>query len=201
VVKKGDKPKMNSTELPYAANNSAAISSTCKNVELAARLLDYAYSPEGHLFYNFGVEGESYNMINGYPTYSDWVFKNPKGWPLAQAIAAYARGCYNGAFVQDIRYNEQYLTIQAQKDAIKIWTIPGSTKYVLPTITPTPQESREFARIMNEVINYRDEMELKFILGTENLANWDNYVNNIKRMGIDRAIAIEEGALARFNAR
>ncbi|MDR0450126.1 MAG: extracellular solute-binding protein [Treponema sp.] len=201
VLRKGDKPRMSSTELPYALNGSAAISGSCKNVEIAARLLDWAYSPEGHMFYNFGIEGESYNMTDGYPVYTDVILKNPKGWPVAQGLAAYVRSVYNGPFVQDIRYVEQYMILPAQKEGYKTWAIEGALKYVLPTITPTPEESREFARIMNEINTYRDEMELKFILGTESLSGWDNYVNTIRRMGLDRAQAIQEAAMIRYNAR
>jgi putative aldouronate transport system substrate-binding protein len=54
---------------------------------------------------------------------------------------------------------------------------------------------------MNEINTYQSEMEIKFILGTENLSGWDTYVSTIKRMGIDRAIEIQNAALARYNAR
>jgi putative aldouronate transport system substrate-binding protein len=201
VLRKGDKPLMSSTELPYALSGSTAITASCKNVEIAARLLDWAYGPEGHMFYNFGIEGESYTMVDGYPTYTDIVMKNPKGWPISQGLGAYVRSVYNGPFVQDIRYFDQYMVLPAQKEGYKAWAIEGALKYVLPTITPTPEESREFARIMNEINTYRDEMELKFILGTENLSVWDNYVNTIQRMGLDRAQAIQEAAMTRYNAR
>ena len=40
-----------------------------------------------------------------------------------------------------------------------------------------------------------------FILGTENLNNWDNYVNTIKKFGIDRAIEIQNAALSRYLVR
>jgi putative aldouronate transport system substrate-binding protein len=201
VVNKGDSPKMGSTELPFSNSGSCAITASSKNITLAARVLDWAYGDEGHMFYNFGIEGESYNMVNGYPAYTDWILKNPSGWPIAQSLGAYVRSVYNGPFVQDLRYFEQYMVLPEQQNAIKVWTIEGSLKYTLPAITPTPDESREFAQIMNEINTYRSEMELKFILGTENLSSWDNYTSTIKRMGIDRAIAIQEAALARYNAR
>jgi putative aldouronate transport system substrate-binding protein len=54
---------------------------------------------------------------------------------------------------------------------------------------------------MNEINTYQNEMELKFILGTESLSNWSTYVSTIKRMGIDRAVEIQNAALARYNAR
>ncbi|MFW5436827.1 hypothetical protein [Paenibacillus apiarius] len=40
---------------------------------------------EGHILFNFGVEGESYKMEKGYPKYTDEIMKNPDGLPVAQA--------------------------------------------------------------------------------------------------------------------
>lgn len=40
---------------------STAISKKCKNVELAARFLDFGYTEKGHEIYNFGVEGENFD--------------------------------------------------------------------------------------------------------------------------------------------
>jgi putative aldouronate transport system substrate-binding protein len=201
VLRPGDKNKMSPVESPYSLNGSAAITGSCKNVEIAARLLDYAYGAAGTNLYNFGIEGESYTVINGFPTYTDVVTKNPKGWPISQGLGAYVRSVYNGPFIQQQPYIVQYLALPEQKDALKMWTVPGALKYVLPPITPTPEESREFARIMNEINTYRDEMELKFIIGTENLNNWDNYVRTVTNMGITRALEIQNAALTRYNAR
>jgi putative aldouronate transport system substrate-binding protein len=128
---------------------------------------------------------------------------NPNGWSVDQSIAAYVRATSGGPLIQDMRYQEQMFAHQVQKDAVKLWSIEGAERYVLPPVTPTPRESQESARIMNEIRTYRDEMEIKFILGTVPLtdAAWVNYVNTIKRLGIDRALEIQNTALARYNAR
>ena len=42
------------------------------------QLLDYAYSYDGHILFNFGVEGVSFNWVNGLPKYTDVVMKNPQ---------------------------------------------------------------------------------------------------------------------------
>ena len=55
--------------------------------------------------------------------------------------------------------------------------------------------------IVNEITTYRDEMALKYILGNESLDTFDEYVQNIKNMGLDRALEIQNGALERYNAR
>jgi putative aldouronate transport system substrate-binding protein len=54
---------------------------------------------------------------------------------------------------------------------------------------------------MNDITTYADEMVLKFIMGTENLSGFDNFVSTIQRLGINRAIEIQNGALNRYNAR
>ncbi|GHT55526.1 sugar ABC transporter permease [Spirochaetia bacterium] len=200
VVKKGDKPFMIDLDNPVYPVGPA-ITASSKNIELAARLLDYGYSKEGGMYSNYGTEGVSYNMINGYPTFTDLIMKNPQGWPLAQSISAYARSPIVGPFVQAKEYLEQYFALPEQKAAPSTWAISDPYKYKMPPVTPSPAESQEFARIMSEINTYVNEMRVKFILGTEPISNFDAYVNIIKRMGIDRAIEIQNAALARYNAR
>lgn len=201
VLEKGETPKFGSYEFPYANSNSAAITTSCKDVEAAARFLDYAYGEEGHFLFNFGIEGESYNMEDDYPKYADVLYNDPDGKPLNEAIAAYVRSNYNGPFVQDKRYIEQYLPLPQQQEAYQTWVKIDAANYLLPPITPTPDESQEFATIMNEINTYKDEMFLKFLFGDESIEGFDKYVDTIKNMGIDRAIEIQKNALERYNNR
>ncbi|MDR0450982.1 MAG: extracellular solute-binding protein [Treponema sp.] len=198
---RGQEPILLNIDNPYYGANSAAISGASRNVEIAARLLDYNYGQEGYMFNNFGVEGVSYNMINGYPTFTDLVMRNPQGWPVSQAMSAHVRSSYGGPMVQAIEYFQQYMALPEQKAGPDNWAIKEPFKHRLPPITPTPEESREFAQIMNEINTYTDEMITKFILGTEPLSSWDTFVSTIRRMGIDRALAIQNAALTRYNRR
>lgn len=201
TVEKGAQPQMGQIENKYPGSASVAITTSCENVELAARLLDYAYGEEGHMLFNFGVEGVSYEIINGYPTYTEDIINNPDGWSFAQSLAANIRGNYNGPFVQDIRYLEQYYQIDSQKEAIGIWGATEAVKYAVPPITPTEEESKEYSVIMSEINTYRDEMTLKFIFGTESLDNFDKYLDTINQFGLERALEIQNAALERFYAR
>jgi putative aldouronate transport system substrate-binding protein len=203
TIRKNDKPQFIVMDPAYSGSNSVAISTSCKDAEIAARWLDYGYSPEGYMYYNFGAEGVSYTMINGYPTYTDLILKNPQGWSIAEALNAHVRSVHGGPFVQAGEYFEQYMALPEQRAAPGIWMIEDPYRHFLPPLTPTPEESASYARIMTEVNTYRQEMITRFILGTEALtdASWNNYINTIKRMGIDQAIAIQNAALARFNAR
>jgi putative aldouronate transport system substrate-binding protein len=203
VLRKGGKPKMNTTDIPYANSlPGAAISGMSKNTELATRLLDWGYGTAGHNFYNFGIEGESYKWVSGYPLYTDYVMNNPS-WTIGQGVASYARAASTGPLLQDGRYQEQLFALDVQKDGMVMWPIQGADRYVVPPLSPTPEESSEFARIMNDVNTYQQEMESKFILGTEALTDsaWNNYIATLRRLGIDRAIEIQNAGLARYNKR
>ncbi len=180
---------------------NAAISAKCKHPDLAARVLDYGYSPEGSLLYNFGIEGQTYTLVNGNPKMTELVRKNPEGLSNTQVLAKYARSTYSGPFVQDKRYIEQYYEYPQQNDAVEQWQKNDYLQYMLPPLTPTPDESTQLAKIMNEINTYQDEMTVKFIMGTEPLKNFDQYVSVVQKMGIDRAIGLYQIALVRYNKR
>ena len=71
----------------------------------------------------------------------------------------------------------------------------------MPPITMSVDESTRYSNIMSDINTYVNEMVLKFIMGEEPMENWDAYVEKIKKMDIDKAIAIQEEALKRYNSR
>ncbi|MBD0381397.1 extracellular solute-binding protein [Paenibacillus sedimenti] len=201
VLKKGDIAMYGQKDPANSPGGMVAISAKSKNVEIAAKLLDYGYSEEGHMFFNFGTEGVSYKNESGYPKYTDLLLKNPDKLAPAQALSLYIRGNYNGPFVQDKRYIEQYLALQTQRDAVTTWQKTDVDKYKLPPITATPEESTELAKIMTDLNTLVDEMTLKIILGTEPVDSFDKYVEKFKSVKLDRAIEIKKASLDRYNKR
>lgn len=201
VLKKGDIAPFGQKDFAYSTGGAVAVSAKSKNAELAVKLLDYGYTDAGHMLFNFGKEGVSYKMDNGYPRFTDLLMKNPDKLAPSQAMGLHIRGNYNGPFVQDKRYIEQYLALQTQRDAVSTWQKTDVDKHQLPPITPTPEESSEFAKIMNDVNTLVDEMILKIILGAEKVDSFDTYVSKMKSLKIGRAIEIQKAALDRFNKR
>lgn len=201
TLKADQTPKFGQRDLTYSSDWSAAITASSKNADLAAMWLNFGYSEEGKLVYNFGTEGESYTMENGYPKYTDLIMKNPNKLPVTNAMARYIRGSYGGPMIQDVRYIEQYMELPEQKEAVNNWTKTDVQKYLLPRITLTPEESSAAAKIINEVDTYCDEMFLKFIMGVEPIEYFDKYVEQIKTLGIDKYLSIQQAALDRYNKR
>ena len=60
------------------------------------------------------------------------------------------------------------------------------------------EEVAEYNSIMTDIQTYVDEYKLKFILGTESLDNFPQFVENIKNMGIERAIEIRQAEYDRY---
>lgn len=200
VQKKGDKPTFLSYTSGIDRNIQAAISTKCKDIEAAARFLDYGFSKEGHILMNFGIENVSYKNVNGVPTYTEIITKNPNKLSFAQALANYTNVASGGAaLAQDVGYIKQYYALDQQKKALTSWG--DNTKTIMPLITPTDEESAESAKIINEVNTYVMEMQVKFIMGTEPLSNFDKFLDTLKKMNVDKATALQQQALDRYNKR
>lgn len=200
VLNKGDKAKYGFISTEYAVSNGhAAITKTSKNIELAARYLDYAYGEEGSLVYNYGAEGESYTIVDGKPTYTELVSKNPDKLSFAQAVTKYARGATNGPFVQDPGYIMQFYALPEQKEALTTyWTDQEFNKTILPMVSYTPAESEELAKIRTDLETFYNEYSLKVILGNESVDSFDQYLEQMKTLKVERAIEIVQAALDRY---
>lgn len=202
TLQKGEIPEFGQKDNNYVKGGAVAITTSCEDVELAARLLDYGYSEEGTMLYNFGIEGESYTLdADGNANYTDLILNNPDGLSITHAMGGYMRANYNGPFVQNERYAEQYYQFDSQKDAMDVWSNTNMKDHLIPPITPTVEESKEQAQYLTEINTYRNEMTLKFILGNASFDEWDEYVETIQGMNLDRVLEIQNAALERYHSR
>lgn len=186
-----------------ASGGSAAITTQCKNIDAAIWLLDYMYSEEGHMINCFGIEGESYNMVDGFPQFTDVVLQNPDGLSVAQALSIYARGHQSGPVVQDTRVNLQYYSLTSQVDGMTLWTRTDFGEYMYPAGAAIAiDNSEDFATITNNIKTYREEMEAKWITGQTELteASFQSYLDQLEAYGLRRAIQYKQDAYDTFMA-
>ncbi|WP_235886191.1 type 2 periplasmic-binding domain-containing protein [Paenibacillus cymbidii] len=195
TLKKGDKPVLGQME-PIFNGLGAAISKKNKNVVETVKWLDYKYGQQGSMLFNFGVEGKSYTMVNGFPTYTDDVMKNKDGLAFGVALTKYAIP-FGAPISQDTRYMDQNAALPQQKEALQLWTQPDNKGW-LPTLSLTSEEASKFATIMNDVKTYNDEMFDKFIMGAEPIENFDKFVEKLNKMNVQDAVKIEQAAYERY---
>lgn len=174
----------------------------CKNKEAAVKFMNYGYTEEGYMLLNFGIEGESYTMVDGYPTYTELITNNPNGWSMQQALAQYTMSWNAGPFVQDKRYMEQYAARPQQKAAQALWASTDAAKYMVPTLSIAEKDQAEYSKLWADINTFVSEMMIQYITGTADLAKFETeYLDQLKAMGIDRIIELRQEALDAFNAR
>lgn len=190
-------------ETPYPKYGCVAITTACKNPELAARWLDYAYGEDGDILFNFGIEGVSFEKKDGEYVYTDTIYNNPDGLTMQQAMANYFKSSASGPFIQSKGYIDQFYYRPQQQKALDAWLLNYDTvsKNILPNISKTADEAKEYSNIMAEITKYESKMFTNFILGTTPLSEYDNFIKKIKELNIDRAIEIQNAALERYNKR
>lgn len=201
VLKKGDMPEFGFRQLQVPGSAFAAITTSCKNIDTAMEFLDYGYSEEGTMLYNFGIEGESYNMIDGYPTYTDNITHNEEGLSMTAAMALYTRSFDRGPFVQDKRYLEQYSSMPEQVRAWHTWEQTNADAHILPHLYIAQEDLNEYTNLNTSVKSYADEMLLKFIMGKESLDKYDSFVDELNQRGLQTVLRLKQEAYNRYLSR
>lgn len=181
--------------------NATVITTANKYPKETMALLDYGYGKEGHMLFNFGTEGVSYKMENGYPKFTDLITNNSDGTPMASILVKYTRSKSNGPFVTDGRYGEQLSQFPQQKQALQSWTkwskeATEANTRVYENLTT--EENARIAPLMTEINTYRDEMFLKWVMGQQPLDNFEQYRQQLQKMGMDEVLKIRQAAYDRF---
>ncbi|WP_460318722.1 extracellular solute-binding protein [Paenibacillus sp. YSY-4.3] len=192
---KGTKPEFGQLDNAYAGTSSAAISANTNNIEAAMRWLDYAYSEEGSMLNTFGIEGATYELKDGVPRYTSLVVNNPEGLGSDQVMMKYSHST-NFPMIQ--RDNNLPVKYSQTAEALDIWRNTNHASHLLLSVTPTAEEADEMASIMNDINVLVKEAELKIILGAEPVEAHDKYVEQMKRLGIERALEIQQAAYERY---
>jgi putative aldouronate transport system substrate-binding protein len=204
ALKKGDVSNFGSLTRDMRPNGMAAIMTPCKEQDLAMRWFNIFYTETGNNLRNFGVEGLTYTWVNGYPKYTDLVMKNPEGLSMAAALLKYSRAAEPAPGLIDQRYADQYtFQFDQQKAAAANWTsnLDRLKVTMMVPVTFTPEEASSLGSTSSNINTYVAEMLPKFIMGTEDLSKFNDFVSQLRRLGIENEIKIRQTALDRYNAR
>jgi putative aldouronate transport system substrate-binding protein len=198
----------------YEKSRWGIVTTACKFPEEAVKWLNYGYTEEGFLLYNYGVEGISWNWERGdvpetdrvfypetllnknlFPKFTELMTNNPESMNFWELVPRYK--VHLGSYLRDPM---AYVIGQEVAEAMDTWNEAGND-YVMPPVTMTDEENREFSYIMDSINTFYEEMQLKFIMGIEPISKFDSFVAQIKKMRIDEAIKIKQAALDRYNKR
>jgi putative aldouronate transport system substrate-binding protein len=177
----------------------AVISAKTKYPEAAVRWLNYSYSPVGADLFNWGVEGISYNVVNGKKVYTDDVLYNPR-FSTEESNYIYKIHFAPKWMEFGVVCNPNLLRTPASLAARMLWGDDPNvdTTLSLPPYSLNMAEQSTRSRLLNDINTYVDEMTLKFITGAEPLSRWDAYVQTVNRMGLPDLLQSEQSAYDRY---
>lgn len=164
-----------------------AVSRDCVQPDLAVKWLDYFYaSDEGRRLAHWGIEGETYEIVDGKPQLTPLVTENPDGLDILSVMRSY--GCFNNFLMfRDLEF------MKAVSMPVEIaFSENNAQSFVepFPALVPTSEEARTLASLTADITPYEEEMVTKFIMGLEPLDKYDEYVETMKALGIEEMLQI-----------
>jgi putative aldouronate transport system substrate-binding protein len=167
-----------------------------EKVETLLRYMDYLYSEEGSLLANYGIEGESYTMVDGVPTFTDVVLHNADGMAITNAMGLYGFGMFGPFVMEDYERKSQYVdasyfeTWQENSDNSYYW---NSKMYVF-----NEEESTVYNQYAADIATYLSEAQVGFIIGDRSLDEWESFVDQINNMGLQECLDALQSAYDRY---
>ena len=195
--KRGALPQFGHYSGDVDATGGVVISASCKTPELAARFLDYGYSEEGMLLYNFGIQGVSYTMPYGKPVYTEQILNNPTD-SIYTNMRRYIRANTNGPFIQMSEYIRQYYLTPEQTDASIVWSNSNAKAHSIPLLSFTDEEYALKQSLEGKIRDYTNDMLRRFIIGVTPLNEYDAFCSELKRLGIAQLTQIYQTAYDRY---
>ncbi|SFS50087.1 hypothetical protein [Paenibacillus sp. BC26] len=189
---------LNSTAKRIAQPYGLAISSTAKDPAAIVAYLDYGFSDEGKTLFNWGVEGDTFEMKDGKKVYTDKIMKATANVPGVE-MTKYVNPWW--ITVTDPDSAKALLDADGLKTR-ETWADVDVSMAFEPTLFMTTEENDTMASASTDIGTFKDSMRDGFITGTKDIdAEWDSYVKTLNDMGIEKVQQVKQAAYDRFAAK
>ncbi|MCI8520457.1 MAG: extracellular solute-binding protein [Clostridia bacterium] len=180
---------------------SAELGADTERFDALLKYYDWCATDEGQLFTSYGVEGESYNMVDGKPEVADgWYHEkdNPEGKKINREYGTltYTFNKYPKLF-EELRGNQ----IEKLYDAYM-----ANDKYYYFDEFPmryTEDEEKRYTDLETALNSKRDEYMARFFMGESDPASdadWEAYLSDLKKVGLDEFVELQKTVYERTKA-
>ncbi|MFT6684068.1 MAG: putative aldouronate transport system substrate-binding protein, partial [Loktanella salsilacus] len=158
------------------------------------KYFDFYFTEEGRNLANFGVEGKTWDMVDGEPTFKPEV--------LSSDVAVNSQMYLEGAqiqrgFFQDYRYELQWTS----PEALEGIALYEANDLLIPQflgVAFNQEEQATFDKYWPSIRTYMLERQQAWILGAGDVqAEWDDYAATLDKMGYPQVIEVMNAAYAR----
>lgn len=158
------------------------------------KYFDFWFTEEGRLLSNFGVEGDTWDMIDGEPVFKPEVLASDKAvnsqmWEVGAQIKK--------GYWQDYRYEWQW-TAQAAREGIELYDSEDLLLDQFLGVAFSKDEQEVYDKLWPSIQTYMLERQQAWVLGNGDIhAEWDAYLETIDGMGFGDVIDVVNAAYAR----
>lgn len=178
-------------------SGSIGVTTACDYPEVACQWLNWFFTDKGRETYNFGVQGQTYELDeNGSPYYTDLIMNSELGVGPGLATSM----VIGWAAMPFPRYTERtaaLYTNDEEKGMYEIWTANRDNAHVYFGDL-TQEENEKFSATASDILTVVSEAMSGFIMGTKSLEEWDTYVQQCYDMGLQELIDLKQGAYDRY---
>jgi putative aldouronate transport system substrate-binding protein len=171
-----------------------SITTACKDIIPLIQFFDFLYSEEGIILTNYGIEGDTYNYIDNTYVFTNKILEYESG-----AFDGYGKyvNNHNGALF-DLSYTidiQEQLYTNELMEMRKIWL--NSVELFVNNYDLTVEENTELIKIMTSISEYVKEYTIQAIVNRNTALKWEEHIEVIKEMEIQRALNIMQTAYDR----
>ena len=203
----GSLPLGYSIDPVYDGSRSAAISSQSEHQVEAVRWLDVAYTDMGSMIFNYGIEGETYEVTRKVATLLPETLKDLQnnyngGSEWRSKILQFARAYSGGPYV----LSESFMTQYREATGLSASTMSarlgeGAQNSPEAILRLYPENRQSFDQIMFEVEQHHFRSFIAFVTGQRPIEEFDDFVKKALALGIPRARNILNEAWQRFQSK
>ncbi|MBU2957956.1 extracellular solute-binding protein [Paracoccus sp. C2R09] len=158
------------------------------------KYFDFWFTEEGRNLSNFGVEGKTWNMVDGEPVFTDEVLNSDT--PVNSQMYLEGAQIYRGYWM-DYRYEWQW-TSEDAREGIKLYEANDLLIDQFLGVSFNPEEQAVYDKYWPSIRTYMLERQQAWILGSGDVeAEWDSYVSTLDRMGYQDVIEVMNSAYQR----
>lgn len=185
------------------SSSDTVITTSCKEPEKALRWLDYAYSTEGNLLFNWGIEGESfiYDENGGYQRVMTGARERLGKYDNLTDLELSYLYSFSGQAVFPMSTDISYAIGSRHKyaaEAMLRWASDFDASRTLPEVPFTSEESDAINDKMADINTYMQIQYDKLVTGETPITEIPAMREKLYAMGIEECISVYQQAYDRY---
>ena len=172
--------------------NVFGVNKKSDNIILACKFLDYTINPDNQELYVWGIEGESYEVVDGEKQFTEQG--KDSEWLQAFGInPAMVYPAYQSVYATDVLVADWHAEVDK--------TFEQYMRDPWPFIYSSSEESDTIAQYQADIDNVVATSAVEFITGTKDIeTEFDAYIESLKALNIEQLIEIKSAQYQRYQS-